>query len=469
MMLFNKNKKDKSRHEIDMVNGHILKKMLLFSFPLMASSILQLLFNAADIIVVGRFAGDNSLAAVGSTTSLINLMVNLFVGLSIGTNVLAARHYAGKRDKELSEVVHTSVMLSLVSGVVLAFAGIIFAGPMLRLMKSPDSVIGLAELYLRIYFLGMPAMMVYNFGSAILRAKGDTKRPLYYLTFSGVVNVILNLFFVIVLRMDVAGVAAATSISQVISAVFVLKCLIHEDGGMKLEFSKLKIHKHRLLEIMEIGLPAGFQGILFSLSNVVIQSAINSFGDVVMAGSAAAGNLENFVYCSMNAFYQAAISFTSQNVGASRYERINKIMICSVGCATVTGLVLGIATYAFGNPLLSIYTTSSAVVEQGMIRLGIIATTYALCGIMDTLVGMLRGLGYSIIPMIVSLIGACLSRIVWIAIIMRIPALCSVEMIYISYPATWIVTGMVHMICYLWLYKHKVIPLREKHRIQEEM
>lgn len=308
------------KYEIDMVNGPIQRKMLLFAFPLMASSVLQLLFNAADIIVVGRWAGDNSLAAVGSTASLINLMVNLFVGLSVGANVLAAKFFGAKKDRELSETVHTVIMMSMISGIGLAAVGIMFAEPILKLMQSPESVLKLAALYLRIYFLGMPAMMIYNFGSAVLRAKGDTKRPLYYLTAAGVINVCLNLFFVIKLHMDVAGVAAATSISQFVSAGLVVRCLKNEDDAFRLVFRQLKIHKNRLISIMKIGLPAGFQGMLFSLSNVVIQSAINTFGDVTMAGSAAAANIEGFVYFGMNAFYQAAISFTSQNVGAGKYE-----------------------------------------------------------------------------------------------------------------------------------------------------
>ena len=450
-----------------MVNGPIQRKMLLFAFPLMVSSVLQLLFNAADIIVVGRWAGDNSLAAVGSTASLINLMVNLFVGLSVGANVLAAKFFGAKKDRELSETVHTVIMMSLISGIGLAAVGIMFAEPILKLMQSPENVLKLAALYLRIYFLGMPAMMIYNFGSAVLRAKGDTKRPLYYLTAAGVINVCLNLFFVIKLHMDVAGVAAATSISQFVSAGLVVRCLKNEDDAFHLVFRQLKIHKNRLISIMKIGLPAGFQGMLFSLSNVVIQSAINTFGDVTMAGSAAAANIEGFVYFGMNAFYQAAISFTSQNVGAGKYERVKPILVGSVSMATVTGLIMGVGAYVFGHFLLGIYSTSEDVIAQGMIRLAFICLPYALCGIMDTLVGVLRGLGYSVMPMFVSLVGACLSRIIWIAALFQVPMFHKVEFIYVSYPVTWAITALVHFVCLLWIMEHKIKPKMNKKKEPE--
>lgn len=448
--------KVKKKNEIDMCNGPILKKMLIFAFPLMCSGILQLLFNAADIIVVGRFAGDNSLAAVGSTTSLVLLLANLFIGLSIGANVLTARYFGAKKEKELSETIHTSITLSVISGVILAVIGIAAAKPILHIMETPDTVIGLSALYLRIYFLGMPAMMIYNFGSAILRAKGDTKRPLKYLVISGIVNVCLNLIFVIKLNMDVAGVATATAVAQCLSAVMIIRCLLKESGAFRLSFSKLKIHKEKLITIIQIGLPAGFQGVLFSISNVIIQASINTFGDTVMAGSAASANIEGFVYFAMNAFYQAAISFTGQNVGAGKYDRIKPILIKSVMCAAVTGLVLGNLAYVFGHRLLGIYSSSAPVVAEGMKRLSIICTTYAVGGVMDTLVGILRGLGYSIAPMIVSLIGVCVLRIVWIATIFQIPMFHTVTTIYISYPVTWVITSLAHFLCYLWIMKHKI-------------
>jgi len=439
----------KKKYEMDMCSGSVFQKMLFFAIPLMCSSILQLLFNAADIVVVGRFAGDNALAAVGSNTSLINLLTNVFVGLSIGTNVLTAQYYGGKKEKDLKETVHTSVLLSICSGVILTIIGILGAKPLLELMQAPEEVLGLAVIYLRIYFLGMTSTMVYNFGSAILRAVGDTQRPLYYLLGAGIINVILNLFFVIVCHMGVAGVAAATAISQTISAILVVRCLIKEQGGIHLEPRELKINGEKFARIIRIGLPAGFQGMVFSLSNVVIQSAVNSFGAVAVAGNSAAANIEGFVYMAMNAFYQATISFTSQNYGAKEYKRVYKILFAGELYAIITGVVLGNLAVFFGKPLLGIYSPSADVVEAGLGRMKVICTLYALCGMMDVLVGALRGIGYSVIPMIVSLIGACGLRLLWIATIFQIPEYHSMRTIYISYPVTWTITFLVHAITFL--------------------
>ncbi len=331
----------KKKYEMDMCSGSVFQKMLLFAIPLMCSSILQLLFNAADIVVVGRFAGDNALAAVGSNSSLINLLTNVFVGLSIGTNVLTAQYYGAKKEKDLKETVHTSILLSVCSGVILTFVGIVGAKPLLELMQAPKEVLSLAVIYLRIYFLGMTSTMVYNFGSAILRAVGDTQRPLYYLLGAGIINVILNLFFVIACHMGVAGVAAATAISQTISAGLVVRCLIKEQGGIHLDLRALKINRKKFARIVRIGLPAGFQGMVFSLSNVVIQSAVNSFGAVAVAGNSAAANIEGFVYMAMNAFYQATISFTSQNYGAREHKRIYRILFAGELYVIITGVLLG--------------------------------------------------------------------------------------------------------------------------------
>lgn len=438
------------KYEIDMCSGSIFKKMLLFALPLMCSSILQLLFNAADIVVVGHFAGDHALAAVGSNTALINLLTNLFVGLSIGTNVLVAQYYGAKKEQELKETVHTSMMLSVYSGILLTIVGVIAARQILIWMQAPSEVLGLAVIYLRIYFIGMTSTMIYNFGSAILRAVGDTKRPLYYLLGAGVVNVVLNLIFVVLFQMGVAGVGAATVISQTISAFLVVRCLILEQGGIHLELKELRIHKDKFIRILQIGLPAGFQGTVFSLSNVVIQSAINSFGAVVVAGNSAASNIEGFVYMAMNAFYQATISFTSQNFGAKQYKRINKILFVGELYVIITGLVLGNLAVIFGKELLGIYSSSEEVIQTGMVRLRIIGITYALCGIMDVLVGALRGIGYSIMPMIVSLVGACGLRLIWIATVFQIPAYHSQTTIYMSYPITWTITLTVHALCFLW-------------------
>ncbi len=453
------------KHEIDMTSGSVLKKMLLFSFPLMGSSILQLLFNAADIIVIGRFAGDNSLAAVGATSSLINLLVNLFVGLAIGANVLTARYYGAKRDADISQTVHTSIALSIVCGAGLAVIGILISNPILAMMGTPDEVLPLSTIYMQIYFAGMPAMMIYNFGSAVLRAKGDTARPLMYLAIAGVLNVGLNMFFVISLKMDVAGVAAATSISQCLSAFLVLRCLSREPDAFKLERKLLKIHGHKLKIILQIGLPAGFQGVLFALSNVIIQSSINSYGKYVMAGSAASSNLENFTYFAMNAFYQAAISFTSQNVGAGKYERVKKILICAVSCAAVTGITIGNLTYLFGTPLLGIYSKSALVVQEGLKRMMYICIPYFLCGVMDAMTGMIRGLGYAILPMIVSLLGACVLRIIWILTVCQLPAFHHVEFVYASYPVTWAITTTAHIICYVIITK----KIKKSIELQQEM
>ena len=453
------------KHEIDMTSGSVLKKMLLFSFPLMGSSILQLLFNAADIIVIGRFAGDNSLAAVGATASLINLLVNLFVGLAIGANVLTARYYGAKRDADISQTVHTSIALSIVCGAGLAVIGILISNPILAMMGTPDEILPLSTIYMQIYFAGMPAMMIYNFGSAVLRAKGDTARPLMYLAIAGALNVGLNMFFVISLKMDVAGVAAATSISQCLSAFLVLRCLSREPDAFKLERKLLKIHGHKLKIILQIGLPAGFQGVLFALSNVIIQSSINSYGKYVMAGSAASSNLENFTYFAMNAFYQAAISFTSQNVGAGKYERVKKILICAVSCAAVTGITIGNLTYLFGTPLLGIYSKSALVVQEGLKRMMYICIPYFLCGVMDAMTGMIRGLGYAILPMIVSLLGACVLRIIWILTVCQLPAFHHVEFVYASYPVTWAITTTAHIICYVIITK----KIKKSIELQQEM
>lgn len=441
--------KGKKKYQIDMCSGSILKKMLLFAVPLMCSSILQLLFNAADIIVVGRYAGDNSLAAVGSNTSLINLLTNLFIGLSIGANVLVARFFGAKQERELKDTVHTAMTISIISGIILTIVGVVGARQILIWMKSPEEVLELATLYLRIYFMGMTATMVYNFGSAILRAVGDTKRPLYFLLFAGVINVVLNLIFVIVLKMDVAGVALATVISQCISASLVLVCLMKEQSGIRLELMNLRVNSKILLKILQIGLPAGFQGVIFAIANVTIQSSINSFGAIEVAGNSAASNVEGFVYMAMNAFYQSAISFTSQNIGAGKYERINKILITAQICVLAVGLLMGNGAVFFAEELLGFYSKNPEVIAAGTERLRYICSLYALCGMMDVMVGMLRGLGYSVMPMIVSLLGACALRLVWLATLFQMEQFHTVQMIYITYPVSWTITLLTHIICFI--------------------
>lgn len=436
----------KKSYEIDMTSGPLLGKILLFSIPLMLSGILQLLFNAADIIVVGRFAGSGALAAVGSTSSLINLLINVFVGLSVGVNVLVARYYGARKDKDVSETVHTAVTTSIVSGFILVVLGILLANPLLRLMGTPEDVLSQSVLYMRIYFLGMPVLMVYNFGAAILRAIGDTRRPLYFLFASGVVNVCLNLFFVVVLGMGVDGVAWATVISEHISAFLVLKSLMSAPGALKLNLKQLRIHPRKLKRIVKIGLPAGMQGAIFSISNVLIQSSVNSFGSIAMAGNTASSNIEGFVYTAMNAVYQTNLSFTSQNLGGRKYSRINKIMYICLGVVTAVGLILGLTAVAAGDGLLHIYSSDPEVLRYGMLRLEIICTTYFLCGIMDCMVGSLRGLGYSIIPMFVSLTGACGFRVLWVFTVFA--AYRSLDVLYLSYPVSWAITAIAHMVTF---------------------
>lgn len=441
------------KYEMDMCEGPLLKKMLFFALPLMFSSMLQLLFNAADTIVVGQFCGDNSLGAVGSNGALINLLTNVFIGLSVGANVLVAKFYGAGNKESLHDTVHTAVLMSLVCGVVLLVIGEVFARQLLILMKTPSGILDLSTTYLRIYFLGMPAMMFYNFGSAILRAVGDTKRPLYYLSFAGVVNAGLNLLLVIVCRLDVAGVAIATVISQLISAVLVLRCLLKDSGSVRLSIKELHINKHILGKILRIGLPAGFQGSIFSLSNVVIQSSVNTFGEIVVSGNSAAANIEGFVYMAMNAFHHTTLSFTGQNYGAGNMKRVRKTLLLGQACVTVTGLVFGQLVVFFGRPLLSIYTDTPEAIAAGMVRLTIICGTYFLCGNMDVMVGSLRGIGYAVMPMIVSLVGACGLRLLWIATVFRVPQYHTIDTVYLSYPVSWAITTLVHVVCFVIVWK----------------
>ena len=445
-------KKKGQGYQIDMVHGPLAGKLLVFAIPLMLSSILQLLFNAADVIVVGRWSGKEALAAVGSNTSLINLMVNLFVGFSVGTNVVVARDLGAGREEDVRDSVHTSIALSLVSGVVLMGLGLLLSRQMLELMGSPEDVIGLAAVYLRIYFCGMPGNMLYNFGAAILRAQGDTKRPLYFLTAAGIINVILNLVFVILFHMDVAGVALATIISQYVSAILVLLTLMRDKGPLRVDLRALRLDMKVVRRILQVGLPAGFQGMVFSISNVVIQSSINSFGSTVVAGSAASSNIEGFVYAGMNAFYQTALTFTSQNYGACECKRVDRIMGLCLLYSGLIGLVLGNLAYLFGYPLGSIYAPGQEeVIAQAVDRLSICCTTYFLCGLMDTQVGVLRGIGYSVVPMIVSLVGSCALRLLWVATIFQLNR--TPEMLYLSYPVSWAITAATHFVFFLFIRK----------------
>jgi putative MATE family efflux protein len=434
-------------HEIDMCNGPIFSKLIVFAIPVMLSGILQLLFNAADVVVVGRFAGSESLAAVGSTTALINLLLNIFIGFSIGANVLVAQSYGAQKYQDLEDTVHTAMMIGVLGGWLLLIVGETMSKPILTMMGTPDNVLPLSVIYMKFYFIGIPATVIYNFGSAILRAVGDTKRPLYYLTVAGVINVCLNLFFVIVLGMGVAGVGLATAISQYVSATLIIHCLKHTDAPYRVQMSKLRLVPSKVSAIVRIGLPAGLQGAIFSISNILIQSSVNSFGSIAMAGNTAAQNVEGFVYTSMNAVYQTALSFSSQNFGARKYRRMTKILLYCLALVTVVGMVLGGGAYMIAEKLLHIYSSDPEVIHYGVLRMSYIMVTYFLCGIMDTMVGGIRGIGYSVLPMIVSLTGACALRVVWIFTIFAMNR--TLDTLYISYPVSWAITAMAHVICYI--------------------
>lgn len=441
---------------MDMTQGRLLTQVLVFALPIMLSGILQLLFNAADTIVVGRFAGNEALAAVGSVGSLNNMIISLFIGLSVGANVLVARYTGSRNDRAVSDTVHTSVLLSLAGGVLLMIIGVLLARPLLTLMGSPEDVIDLAVLYVRIIFLGMPVQMLYNFCAAILRAVGDTQRPLYYLTIAGVVNVLLNLVFVIVLHLSVAGVALATIISQAISALLVTRALMNMEGPTRLFLNRLRIHPGKLREIIRIGLPAGIQSSVFSLSNVVIQSSVNSFGSVVIAGNAASSNVGNFVYQAMNTFQQAITCFAGQNIGARKPRRIVSAMKVCMFWAVSFGLVLGLLSCVFGTQLLSLFSADPAVIAAGMERQVIVCAPYFLCGMMDVMTGALRGIGYSLLPMIVSILGACAFRLFWVFTIFA--AYPTLPCLMLSYPVSWLLTFSVLLVIFLVLWKKRFVP-----------
>lgn len=437
----------KRKNEIDMCNGPLFGKVLIFSLPLMLSGILQLLYNAADVAVVGRFAGSQSLAAVGSTGSLINLMTNLFIGLSVGASVVVARNLGAHDFRKAHDAVHTAIAISLVAGTVTLAIGVSLSKVFLSLMDTPGDVIDLATVYMRIYFAGMPGLMVYNFGASILRAMGDTMRPLWFLTISGLVNVLLNLLFVCVFHMDVAGVALATIISQYISAILVVICLLRLDNCCHLNIKEIAFHKTEVAEIIKVGIPAGVQSSLFSISNVLIQSSINSFGSTVMAGNAAASNIEGFTYIAMNSVYQASLTFTSQNVGAKKPERISRVAVVCLLIVTTVGLVLGSLSCIFGETLLKIYSTDAAIIPYGMVRLQYICLPYFLCGVMEVFVGLLRGMNCSTLPMIVSVFGSCVFRVLWVYTAFR--AYPTQETLYIAYIISWALCSAIHFICYV--------------------
>ena len=436
-----------------MCNGTIMDKLISFSIPLMLSGILQLMFNAVDIVVVGRFSGSQALAAVGSTTALINVFTNLFIGISLGANVLAARYYAAGKTKEMSETVHTAIALALVSGVVMAVTGVVFARGALEIMGTPEDVIGKSTLYMRIYFCGMPFFMMYNYGAAILRAVGDTKRPLIFLIVSGVINAVLNLFLVIVFHLDVAGVGIATVISQLVSCILVLQCLHHTESSYQLHLAKLRIRSVYLKQIFEVGVPAGIQSTVINISNAMLQSSVNSFGSIAMAGYTASNNIFGFLYVSVNSFTQACMSFTSQNYGVKKLKRMDRVLIDCMILSVVVTLILGSSVYVFGPELLHIYSDQADVIQYGMEIFSYTTVTYFLCGLMDLFPGALRGMGYSTVPMILSIIGTVGVRIIWIYGLF--PSHRSLTFLFLSYPVSWIATIIMQVICF-WFVRKKI-------------
>ena len=441
----------KNKYEIDMCNGTIMDKLISFSFPLMLTSILQLMFNAVDIIVVGRFSGSQSLAAVGSTTALINIFTNLFIGISLGANGLAARYYAAGRDKEMSEAVHTAIFLALISGLIMAVVGIGASRFALTLMGTPDDVIDLSVLYMRIYFMGMPFFMLYNYGAAILRAVGDTKRPLFYLIAAGLANVILDLLLVIVIPLNVAGVAVGTVASQMVSCILVLRCLYRTEGSYQLRFSRLTIKSEHLKMIFQVGVPAGIQSTVINFSNALLQSSVNSFGSTAMAGYTAANNIIGFLYSAVNAVTQACMSFTSQNYSVGKPKRMDRVLVNCIILTVSVSAAMGIGAYAFGGQLLKIYTSEADVIRCGLEVLSTTTVPYFLCGIMDLFPGAMRGMGHSGVPMILSVIGTVGTRIVWVYLVF--PHHRSLYFLFISYPASWILTIIMQAVCFYFVRK----------------
>ena len=450
---------------IDMTGGPLLSGILQFSLPLAATGMLQLLFNAADVIVVGKFAGSIALAAVGATSSLVNLIVNTFIGISVGVNILIARRVGCRDEDGVRRASHCAIALSAVLGLLMMLLGLFLSRPLLELMDTPADILEKSSLYLTIYFIGVPFTLIYNFGAAILRAYGDTKRPMLYLTLSGIINAVLNLFFVIVCKIDVAGVAIATVISQVVSVVLVMRCLMCFDGWAQIHLKELRIHKAEAIQMLQIGLPAGLQTTLFNISNVMVQSAVNGFGADVVAANTASSNIAAFTYTAMNSVYHAAITFTSQNLGARLYDRINKIFWSCNAAVLIIGIPLCALSTIFGPQLLSVYIARSdpafdVIIQAGMVRTYYTTTVYILCGLMDACCGMVRGLGAAWIPMLVSLTGACLLRIVWIWTLFRWDH--TLQMLYVSYPISWVVTTLAHLICYVVIWKRMRARLAER-------
>jgi len=440
-----------------MLEGPLFSSIVAYTVPIILTSILQLLFNAADLVIVGQFCGSVSVGAVGATGAVTNLIVNLFIGLSGGAGVAVAHGIGGRQNEDVHRTVHTAIPVALIGGLILTFVGVVFSETFLQLMGTPENVLALSAVYMKIYFTGMTFTMIYNFCASILRAAGDTKSPLIFLMIAGVVNVIFNVIFVTAFDMNVAGVALATVISQAISAVLVIVALMRRTDACKLVWSKLRIYKPQFLKIIRIGLPAGLQSSMFSISNVLIQSSINSFGDVFVSGNAAAGNIEGFIYVAMNAFHQTAVNFIGQNVGAKQYKRAKQVLRTCLGSVSVVAVLMSAAVCIFGRQLLGIYITDSAqAIEYGVTRLLFICGPYILCGLMDVTTGALRGMGAALTPMIISVLGVCGIRLIWIYTIFRIPAFHTPECLYISYTVSWIITFLAQLVAFNLVYRRHV-------------
>ena len=443
-----------NRQNKNMLEGPLFPNIVRFAIPVILTSVLQLLFNAADLIVVGRFCGSVSVAAVGATGAITNLMINFFIGLSIGVGVTVAHGLGSHEDNVVHCTVHTALPTALLSGAFLTVVGVSCSETFLTMMGTPGNVLPLSAVYMRIIFCGITFNMVYNFCAAILRAAGDTKSPLIFLLFAGTLNVILNVVFVTQFHMNVAGVALATIITQGLSSVLVVIALMRRTDACRLYLRKIRFHKAQLEKILRIGLPAGIQSALFSISNVLIQSSVNSFGDVFMSGSAASSNIEGFVYVCLNAFQQSAVNFAGQNAGARQYRRVRQTLWICLGCVTVVGLVLGSLAYMFGPTLLSIYITDSAeAISYGMIRLAYICLPYFVCGLMDVTTGALRGIGASFVPMLISILGVCGFRIVWIYTIFQVPEFHTPQCLFFSYLVSWVITFIAQLIAFFVVYR----------------
>lgn len=434
----------------DLTEGPLLKNIILYTIPIVLTGVLQLLFNAADLVVVGRYCGSVTVGAVSNTGPVINLLVNMFIGLSVGAGVTVAHGIGAGRSDDIHRTVHTAIPTAVICGAVISAVGILCARQILTLMGTPPAALHLSTIYMQIYFAGMIPNALYNFGAAILRAAGDTKSPLYFLTAAGIINVVLNLFFVIALNMSVAGVALATSISQTFSAVLIIRALMRRNDDCRLDLRKIRIYSRQLGRMIQIGVPAGIQGALFSISNIIIQSSVNSFGDIAMSGNGAAQNIEGFVYISMNSVSQTALNFAGQNHGAGKYDRLRKIMQVCIGLVFTTGLTLGLIAFAFSRQLLSIYITDSEeAIRYGITRITYICIPYFLCGLMDVATGLLRGIGCSLLPMIVTVAGVVGMRIAWIFTIFRMEAYHTLKSLYLSYTISWSATFLIEIIIFI--------------------